>query len=241
MVVDLFIGCYNDTLFPRTGQAVVTLLERLGHVVEFRDRQTCCGQMHSNNGYAVDATSLMRRFVRVFADAATIVTPSASCAALVREWYPRLAEQTGDAALLREVVEIVPRVHELTLFLTDVLGIEDVGARYPHRVVFHPTCHSLRGLGSAPAAMRLLRSVRDIEIVELSDADSCCGFGGTFAIKNRDTSIAMVGDKVRAIVTAQVETCVSADNSCLLHIGGALSRGRTGVQTVHLAEVLAAA
>ncbi|MBN9621385.1 MAG: (Fe-S)-binding protein [Actinobacteria bacterium] len=239
MEVALFITCFNDTLFPATGKAVVQLLERLGHRVEFPLEQTCCGQMHGNNGYAVEATTLMRRFVRVFADAERIVTPSGSCAAMVREHYPRLAEGVADPGLRREVADLGGRTFELSEFLVDVLGTVDVGAVFPHRVTFHPTCHSLRLLRVGDRPVRLLQAVRDIDLVELPQAEECCGFGGTFAVKNADTSTAMLSDKIQHVRETGAEVVVAADNSCLMQIGGALARQRAGVRTMHLAEVLA--
>jgi L-lactate dehydrogenase complex protein LldE len=237
--VALFITCFNDTMFPQTGQAVVTVLERLGVGVDFPLEQTCCGQMHFNTGYAEETIPLVRRFVRVFGDAEVVVSPSASCVGMVRDYYSRVAELSGDAGLSREVEAITPRVIELSELLIDRLGLEDVGAYFPRRVTYHPTCHSLRMLHVGDRPLRLLRAVGGIDVVTLPEAEECCGFGGTFAVKNADTSIAMVSDKVRTILNTGAEVCVSADNSCLMHIGGALSRQRAGVRTMHLAEVLA--
>jgi L-lactate dehydrogenase complex protein LldE len=219
--VALFITCFNDTLFPGTGRAVVELLERLGVEVEFPEAQTCCGQLHTNSGYAGDGDALVERFKRVFADNETVVSPSASCVAHLR----------GHG---------VEGVLELTEFLVDVLGVEDVGASYPHRVVYHSTCHSLRLLKIGDRPLRLLRAVRGIDLVELEGAGECCGFGGVFSVKNADTSMAMLSDKLRHVLDTGAEVCTSADNSCLMSIGGALRRQRTGVRTVHIAEVLAA-
>jgi L-lactate dehydrogenase complex protein LldE len=240
MRVALFVTCFNDTLFPSTGRAVVELLERLGCEVAFPEAQTCCGQMHANTGYQLEAVPLARRFVRVFADADAVVSPSASCVGMVRDQYAKLAELAGDAELARAVDAIVPRVRELTELLVDDLGVEDVGAVFPHRVAYHPTCHSLRLLGVGDRPLRLLRAVRGIDLVELEEAQECCGFGGTFAVKNADTSIAMLSDKLRRVLDTRAEVCTAADNSCLMHIGGALRRQRTGVRTLHLAEILAA-
>jgi L-lactate dehydrogenase complex protein LldE len=218
--VSLFVTCFNDTLFPQTGRAVVTLLERLGCEVDFPLEQTCCGQMHMNSGHAREGTALARRFARVFEGAEAVVTPSASCAGMLRQ-------------------QVGAQVYELSEFLVDQLKVEDVGAYFPHRVTYHPTCHSLRELGLGDKPLRLLRAVRGIELVELPEATECCGFGGTFAVKNADVSSAMVTDKVRAVLDTGAEVVCSADNSCLMQIGGALSRQRTGVRTAHLAEVLA--
>ena len=236
----LFITCFNDTLFPSVGQATVRVLERLGVAVDFPEAQTCCGQMHANTGYQLEAIPLARRFVRVFADAEAIVCQSASCTGMVREFYPRLAELAGDEGLAREARDIIPRVRELTEFLVDELDAEDVGASFPHRTTYHPTCHSLRALRVGDRPLRLLRAVRGIELVELAESRECCGFGGTFAVKNADTSMAMLSDKLRNVLDTRAEVCTSADTSCLMHIGGALRRQRAGVRTLHLAEILAA-
>jgi L-lactate dehydrogenase complex protein LldE len=238
--VALFITCFNDTLFPSVGRATVTVLERLGVSVDFPEDQTCCGQMHFNTGYHEEALPLARRFVRAFAGAEAIVCPSASCAGMVREAYSRLAAQAGDEQLGRDAAELTSRVYELTEYLVDVLGVEDVGASFPHRVTYHPTCHSLRALHVGDRPTRLLRAVHGIELVDLEEAAECCGFGGTFAIKNADTSIAMLTDKLRHVLDTRAEVCASSDASCLMHIGGALRRQRAGTRTMHVAEILAA-
>ncbi len=223
MRVGLFVTCLGDTLFPSAGRAVVRLLERLGVTVEFPEEQTCCGQMHLNSGYADEGAALARRLAGVFRGYEAVVTPSASCAGMMRE-------QAGDDA---------PPVYELSEFLVDVLGVDDVGAYYPHRVTYHPTCHSLRTLRLGQRPVRLLSAVRGIELAELPDSLECCGFGGTFAVKNADVSTAMLTDKVRNVLGTRAEVLCAVDSSCLMHIGGGLSRGRTGVRTVHLAEILA--
>ena len=240
MRIALFITCFNDTLFPATGRAVVELLERLGHSVDFPEAQTCCGQMHANSGYQLEALPLARRFLRVFAGAELVVSPSASCVGMVREGYPRLADLAGDASLRRQAEALGPRVLELSEALVDRLGVEDVGASFPHRVTYHPTCHSLRVLHIGERPLRLLRAVHGIELAELPAAEECCGFGGTFAVKNADVSTAMLTDKLRHIGDTGADVCVAADNSCLMHIGGGLQHTRAGVRVAHLAEVLAA-
>jgi len=240
--IALFITCFTDTLFPETGRAVVRLLDRLGCAVEFPVEQTCCGQMHFNTGYQRECIPLVRRFADTFAPYDAVVTPSGSCAGMVREYHSRVAEiaaDGGEAALGPAVARVSPRVYELSEFLVDVLGVTDVGAYFPHRVTFHPTCHSLRMLGVGDRPLRLLREVRGIDLVELPAAEECCGFGGTFALKNPDVSVAMVTDKVRHVLHTEAEVLCAADNSCLVHIGGALSRLRSGVRTLHLAEILA--
>lgn len=239
MHISLFITCFNDTLFPQAGRATVDVLERLGHTVDFPRNQTCCGQMHYNTGYQHESLTLIRRFVRVFSRAEAVVAPSASCIGMVRDIYPLAAKQAGDDKLAAEVEALVPRVYEFTEFLVKRLGVEDVGAYFPHRVTYHPTCHSLRFLRIGDAPLRLLRAVRGIDLVELPGAEECCGFGGTFALKNADISMAMLSDKVRNVLNTGAEICTAADNSCLMHIGGALHRQRTGVRTLHIAEILA--
>jgi L-lactate dehydrogenase complex protein LldE len=241
--VALFITCFNDTLFPETGRAAVRLLERLGHEVEFPLEQTCCGQMHFNTGYQREAIPLVRRFVEVFSPYEAVVAPSGSCVGMVRELYPTAAELAaelaGDWWLAEKVEALAPRVFELSEFLVKGLGVTDVGAYYPHRVTYHPTCHSLRMLEVGEAPLELLRAVRGIDLVELGEAKECCGFGGTFAVKNADTSAAMLADKIRHVLDTEAEICTAGDNSCLMHIGGGLKRQRAGVETVHLAQILA--
>jgi L-lactate dehydrogenase complex protein LldE len=237
--IALFITCLADTLFPDVGKATVTLLERLGHQVDFPLAQTCCGQMHVNTGYQRDALPLVRRYAEVFGDADAIVMPSGSCAGCVRHQHAMVARRFGDDLLARRAEAVASRTYELSELLTDVLGVEDVGAYYPHRVTYHPTCHSLRVLRAGDRPLRLLRNVAGLELVELPDAEVCCGFGGTFAVKNADTSTAMLADKMRNVLGTRAEVCTAGDSSCLMHIGGGLSRLRTGIRTVHLAQILA--
>ncbi|MFC8275864.1 (Fe-S)-binding protein [Streptomyces sp. NPDC057271] len=243
MRVALFLTCVNDTLYPDTGRAVVRLLTRLGVDVDFPTGQTCCGQPQYNTGYRRHAEPLARRFAEVFGGYDAIVTPSGSCGAMVRELYPRMGERAraegrGDGLALA-VAPIVPKTYELTEFLVDVLGVTDVGASYPHRVTYHPTCHGLRGLGLADRPYRLLSAVKGLELVGLPGAEECCGFGGTFAVKNPDVSAAMGTDKVRNAVSTGADVLCAADNSCLMHLGGTMSRLRVGVRPVHIAEILA--
>ncbi len=240
MTVSLFITCYNDTLYPETGKAMVELFERLGLEVHFPFEQTCCGQMHFNTGYQQETLTMARKFVEIFRDAEVVVSPSASCVGMVREFYPYLAREHGDDALLSELETLAPKVFEFSEFLVKELNVTDVGAYYPHRVTYHPTCHSLRGLKVGDAPLTLLEHVRGLELVPLPEAESCCGFGGTFAVKNADTSAAMLGDKLKNVQNTHAEVCAAVDNSCLMHIGGALHRQRSGVKTIHLAEILVA-
>ena len=243
MRVGLFVTCYNDLLFPEVGQAVVRLVRRLGHDIEFPEEQTCCGQMHFNTGYQAACIPLVERFVDAFADYDVVVTPSGSCAAMVRVHHPvvaRLAEERDARTELPvKVATVAPRVLELSEFLVDVLGVTDVGARFPHRVALHPTCHSMRLLGVGDRPRRLLAEVDGLTLVDLPRSDACCGFGGTFAVKNADTSVAMGNDKVDDVLGSGAEVLTAGDTSCLMHIGGLLSRRRSRVRVLHLAEILA--
>jgi L-lactate dehydrogenase complex protein LldE len=240
----LFVTCLGDVLFPDVGKATVTVLERLGHDVDFPAAQTCCGQMHTNTGYQRDAVGLVRHHVDVFeavlADGCeAIVAPSGSCAGSVRHQHAEVARRAGDEDLAVRAEAVAARTYELSELLVDVLGVTDVGASYPHRVTYHPTCHSLRLLRVGDRPLQLLRAVRGIDLVELPAADTCCGFGGTFSIKNADTSTAMLADKMSSVLATRAEVVTAGDSSCLMHIGGGLSRLKTGVKPVHLAQILA--
>lgn len=244
MKIALFVTCLGDVLFPDVGRATVTVLERLGHEVVFPQAQTCCGQMHTNTGYQRDAVGLVRHHVDVFEQALAdgceaVVAPSGSCAGSVRHQHAAIARRGGDEALAVRAEAVAAKTFELSQLLVDVLGVTDVGASYPHRVTYHPTCHSLRLLGVGEAPLHLLRAVRGIDLVELPAADVCCGFGGTFSVKNAETSTAMLADKMSSVLTTKAEVVTAGDSSCLMHIGGGLSRLKTGVRPVHLAEILA--
>jgi len=239
MRIALFVTCLGDTLYPSVGQATVRLLERLGHRVVFPGGQTCCGQMHINTGYQNDAVGLISHHVEVFSPYEAIVVPSGSCVGAIRHQHAMVARRAAQPSLAAAAEAVAGRTYELSEFLVDVLGVEDVGASYPHRVTYHPTCHSLRMLHVDDKPLRLLRRVRGIDLVELPNADQCCGFGGTFAVKNAPTSTAMLADKMRDVLITRAEVCTAGDSSCLMHIGGGLSRLRAGVGTIHLAEILA--
>jgi L-lactate dehydrogenase complex protein LldE len=239
MRIALFATCLADAMFPQAAIATVSLLERLGHQVVFPDKQTCCGQMHVNTGYLDEATALVRHHVEVFEDCEVAVAPSGSCVGSVRHQHAMVARRAGDERLAQRAEAVAAKTYELSELLVDVLGVRDVGAYYPHRVTYHPTCHSLRMLRVGDKPLELLRQVRGMTLVELPAADSCCGFGGTFAIKNADTSTAMLADKMAHVIESGAEVCSAGDSSCLMHIGGGLSRIRSGVRTVHLAEILA--
>jgi L-lactate dehydrogenase complex protein LldE len=237
--IALFATCLVDGLFPDVGKATITVLDRLGHDVDFPLQQTCCGQMHVNTGYPREALPLVRNYVDTFAGYDAVVAPSGSCAAAIRHQHADLAEAAGKAALADAARATAARTYELSQFLVDVLGVTDVGASFPHRVTYHPTCHSLRLLRVGDRPFRLLQAVRGLELVELPDAESCCGFGGTFALKNADVSTAMLADKMRNVLNTGASVCSAGDASCLMHIGGGLSRLHSGTRTLHLAEILA--
>jgi L-lactate dehydrogenase complex protein LldE len=237
MRVALFATCLIDALFPDAGKATVQILERLGQRVEFPLEQTCCGQMHTNSGYF--EPNLVRRYVDTFEVYDAIVTPSASCAGAIRHQHVMIAKDAGDDALAEQAQQTADKTYELSQFLTDVLDTEDVGAYFPHRVTYHPTCHSLRMLGVGDRPLRLLRNVRGIDLVDLPRDRECCGFGGTFSIKNPDVSAAMLADKMESVIETGAEVLCAGDRSCLMHIGGGLDRIRAGVRTLHLAEILA--
>ncbi|MBM9620199.1 (Fe-S)-binding protein [Streptomyces zhihengii] len=242
MRIGLFATCLGDTLFPDAVRATALLLARLGHEVVFPPEQTCCGQMHVNTGYQREPVPLVRNFADTFGDASVdaVVMPSGSCAGSVRHQHEIVAERYGDPALRTAVAGVKAKTYELSELLVDVLGVTDVGAYFPHRVTYHPTCHSLRMLRVGDKPLRLLRAVEGIDLVELEQADSCCGFGGTFALKNADTSAAMLRDKMRHVTATGADVCTAGDSSCLMHIGGGLSRIGAGTRTLHLAQVLAA-
>jgi L-lactate dehydrogenase complex protein LldE len=237
MRVALFTTCLIDALFPEAGKATVQLLERLGQPVEFPLEQTCCGQMHTNSGYF--EPGLVRRYVNTFEPYDAIVAPSASCVGAIRHQHVMIARDAQDEALATRAAQTANKTYELSQFLTDVMQTDDVGAYFPHRVTYHPTCHSLRMLELGDRPQRLLKNVKGIDLVELPRNDECCGFGGTFSIKNPDVSAAMLADKMESVIDTGAEVVCAGDRSCLMHIGGGLDRIRAGVRTLHLAEILA--
>ncbi|MDH6124976.1 (Fe-S)-binding protein [Kitasatospora sp. GP82] len=240
----LFATCVNDAVYPSTAIATVRLLERLGVEVDFPPGQTCCGQPQFNTGYRRETEPMVRRMARAFEGYEYVVAPSGSCAAMVRDNYPRIgamaqAERRG-GELAEAAGSLAPRMYELTEFLTDVLGVEDVGAYFPHSVTYHPSCHGLRLLGLGDRPLRLLRAVQGLELTELPGAEECCGFGGTFAVKNPAVSTAMGDDKVRSALGTGARVLCGGDNSCLMHLGGLLHRQSAPLRPLHIAEILAA-
>jgi L-lactate dehydrogenase complex protein LldE len=237
MRVSLFVTCLADQIWPSAAVGAVQVLRRVGCSVEFDERQTCCGQPAFNTGYRKEARALARRFIEIFeaSDAEAIVSPSGSCTAMVHH-YEQLFEDAGWRERARA---LAGRTHELSAFLVNQVGVEDVGATFAGRLTWHDACHGLRDLGIKSEPRRLLRRVRGVELVELPNAESCCGFGGTFSVKHPEVSVAMLDEKIDAIERAGVDAVVSGDASCLMQIGGRLSRRGSAVRALHLADVLA--
>lgn len=238
MKIHLFVTCLNDALFPQSGIAVTQVLERLGHEVVFDERQTCCGQMHLNSGYRSDALAIARHWIEVFQGVAVVVSPSGSCVAHLRELVTKIPEWTGDVGLAVAMMSSMPPVFEFAEFLLSQ-NITDVGASFPHRVTYHPACHGTRALCLGKSPLTLLQNVRGIELIELPHGEQCCGFGGTFAVKNSDTSGAMLADKLQSISDSGAEYVTALDNSCLMHIGGGLRKLGMAPKVIHMAEILA--
>jgi len=230
------VTCLGDVFFPQAPEATVKLLRRLGIAVEFPHAQTCCGQPHFNSGFHDHARDLAKHTIRTFSGSDLVVTPSGSCAAMLKLEYPHLFEH--DEHWLKKAHDLASRTFELSEFLIKVLGREEVGARYPARATYHMSCH-LRGLGVMTEPQRLLAQVKELDLVPLERFDECCGFGGSFAVRYPKISGAMVNDKAGFIEKAGVDCVIATDAGCLMNIGGCLHRRAAKVRTVHLAEVLA--
>lgn len=241
MRVALFSTCIGDALFPDAHKAAAIILARLGYDVVFPMGQTCCGQMHINTGYQEEAVPIIRSYADAFADESIdyVVTASGSCAGAVREQHVRIAERYGTPALVDGARRAAYKTYDLSEFIVDIAGTTDLGAWFPHRVTYHPSCHSARFLKVGDRPYELLRNVGGLELVPLPNSEECCGFGGTFALKNSELSSAMVSDKVRHIRETKAEFVTGGDSSCLMNIGGALSRQRGGIRAIHMAEILA--
>lgn len=235
--VSLFVTCIVDQLFPKVGMAIAEVLERLGYPVDFPENQTCCGQPAFNSGYRAEARTVARHFLNTFAASECVVVPSGSCTSMVTHHFAELFQKEPET--LARVHDLERRVFEFSTFLTEVAGVEDVGARLEEVVTFHDGCHALRELGIKSAPRRLLANVRGLELREMVPAEECCGFGGTFAVKFAELSGAMARTKIEAIERTGATTVVSLDPSCLMQIQGALSRAESPIRTMHLAEVLA--
>ena len=252
MRIALFATCIVDAMYPKVALATVRILERLGHEVVFPPGQGCCSQMHVNSGYMEDALPVVRNHVRTFmkADYDLAVAPSASCVASLGHQQPDVARSGGDEGLARDAEVVASRTLELSQLLTDVLGVTDAGAQlgswFPHTVTYHPSCHGMRLLRLGSRQEDLLRTVADIDLRPLPDAEECCGFGGTFSLKNPDVSAAIAEEKIEKVTASGASLCTGGDASCLLHLDGAMhrreARGQDGrpLRTVHLAEILAA-
>ncbi len=234
--VSLFVTCIVDQLFPLVGIAMADVLERAGCRVEFPERQTCCGQPAFNSGYREEARSVALHFLDVFKDADYIVCPSGSCTGMVSRHYAELFQKEPER--LEQVRRLVTRVWEFSRFLTDVLNVDDLGARYEHTVTYHDSCHALRELNIKEPPRRLLSNVEGLTLAEHDAAEECCGFGGTFSVKFPSVSGGMVRTKIDSILRSGADTVVSIDSSCLMQIQGALSRAGLPIRTMHLAEVL---
>ncbi|MFJ7748853.1 (Fe-S)-binding protein [Arthrobacter sp. NPDC097144] len=245
MRIALFATCIVDAMYPRTARATVAILERLGHEVVFPAGQACCGQMHVNSGYLPEAVPVVRNHIEAFESQEydVAVAPSGSCVASVKHQHPMVARSCGDAGLEARAEAVGAKTYELSELLTDVLGVtnaaEQLGSWFPHNVTYHPSCHGMRLLRLGDRQLNLLQSVGGITVQPLPQADQCCGFGGTFSMKNADVSTAMLEDKTANIRSTGAELCSGGDASCLLHIGGGLSREGSAVTTLHLADILA--
>jgi L-lactate dehydrogenase complex protein LldE len=236
MRASVFIPCYVDQLLPRVGADVVTVLKRVGCGVEIAPGQTCCGQPALNSGYADEARTVARHILATYADAEAVVVPSGSCAAMLKVFYPQLFAGTADESRARKLADIT---WEFSDFLVTKLGVTDVGAAFAHRVTFHDGCHGLRELGVSDQPRKLLANVRGLELVEMNERRTCCGFGGAFAVKFVPISIAMAQVKCDSARQTDAEFLVSNDPSCLLHLQGYMESSGRGIETMHLAEVLA--
>ena len=235
--VSIFVTCVVDQLFPGVGIAMTEVLERLGYDVEFRERQTCCGQPAFNSGYREEARRLARHFLDVFEDAEFIVVPSGSCTSMIAHHFAQLFPD--NPKLLAAAQSMANRTWEFSRFLLDVAQAEDVGARFEGVVTYHDSCHALRELQIQEGPRRLLANVRGLQLHEMDAAEECCGFGGTFSVKFAEVSGAMARTKIESILRTEAQTVVSVDSSCLMQLQGALRRAGLDIRTMHLAEVLA--
>ena len=236
MKITLFIPCFIDQCFPGVGISVVKILEKLGHIVDYPTTQTCCGQPAFNSGAWDQARATARQALKVFRDAEVVVTPSGSCGAMMKVFYPDLFKGTPEH---KEACVLANKMWEFSSFLVNKLGVTDLGANFEGRVTFHDGCHSIREMHVKEEPRVLLRHVRGLELVEMSPADTCCGFGGTFSMKFPMISTAMGEGKCAAIAETGVDTVVSLDSSCLMHIQGMFDKRGKRMKSLHLAEVLA--
>ncbi len=236
MRISLFVPCFVDQFYPQVGLGMIKVFERLGHQVEYPEDQTCCGQPAFNSGYWTEARVVTERMLKVFRDAEVIVGASGSCGAMLKIFSPDLFRGTAHE---KEALALSSKVHEFSSFLVNVLGVADVGATFSGKVTFHDGCHGLRELGIKQEPRKLLKNVRGLEFIEMQEAETCCGFGGTFAVKFPEISTAMAEVKCASVSETQADYVVSNDSSCLMQIQGLLNRQKNPVRTLHLAEVLA--
>lgn len=234
--VALFITCLVDNFFPDVGEAMARILAAHGVHMEFPEGQTCCGQPAFNSGYADEAREVAKNLLDAFADADYVVSPSGSCVGMIHHCYAELF--ADDPALAWRAHELAKKTYEFSQFLVNVLGVEDLGAQFPYRVTYHPSCHGSRLLGVRDEPLRLLRRVRDLQLVDLPGASDCCGFGGTFAVKMHEVSTAMVDEKVEHVLETGAEVLVGTDMGCLMNIGGRLRHQGKPVRVLHLAQLL---
>ncbi|EPZ45209.1 MULTISPECIES: (Fe-S)-binding protein [Alicyclobacillus] len=236
MKVSLFITCLVDNIFPNVGVAMTRILQAHGCDVRFSPEQTCCGQPSFNSGYCDASRDVASALIRALHEADVVVSPSGSCVGMIRHYYPELF---ADSPKWREMaIDVANKTYEFSQFMVNVLKVDDVGARFPHAVTYHPSCHGSRLLGVKDEPLQLLQHVRDIQLIELPYARDCCGFGGTFAVKMGDISGAMVDEKAQHVTETGAEVLVGTDMGCLMNIGGRLSRTGQSTRVMHLAELL---
>ncbi len=235
--VSLFIQCLVDSMYPDTGDAMVSVFDRLGVPVTYPEDQTCCGQPAYNSGYRKEAAKAALRFIEIFENAEVIVCPSGSCVHMVRHHYPQLFK--NDPELLKRATDVAAKTYEFTEYIVDVLGLSSVKATFPYKVTYHDSCHLSRGLGIDKQPRQLLYNTEALHFIEMQDSDTCCGFGGTFAINYPEISTAMVDEKIENILATGADVVTGCDISCLMNIQGRLSRRGEQVKVMHIAEILA--
>jgi L-lactate dehydrogenase complex protein LldE len=237
MKISLFIPCFIDQLFPEVGISTVRIFEKLGHDLDFPSQQTCCGQPAFNSGYWDDAREVARRFLDIFSEAEVIVSPSGSCTTMVRHFYGKLFQDTPDFKL---AAKIASKTYELTEFLVKKLNVTDLNASFHGKVAWHDACHGLRELHLKDEPRQLLKNVRNLELIEMKNCETCCGFGGTFSVKFPSISTAMDEVKIDSLEESGAEYVASGDSSCLMQMGGLLKKRKSKIKPIHIAEILAA-
>lgn len=236
MKVSIFITCLSDAMYPRVGEAMVRILNRHGVKVDFPHMQTCCGQPAFNSGYWDEAREVALNMLEAFDDSDFVISPSGSCTGMIHHYYPQLF--ADNSVLLEKANRLVNKTYEFTQFMVQVLGKEDLGVTFPHKVTYHPSCHGTRLLGVKDEPMKLMGSVKEMELVPLPYEEDCCGFGGTFAVKMSDVSGVMVSEKVEHIIETEAEVLVGLDMGCLMNIAGRLHYQGTPIKVMHLVELL---